>query len=530
MRLILEGGAGIPAVQCGGTLTPALELGVRQDGGDAETGTGMEAGARISFKRQGLAVEGAVRTLLSHEDEEYGEWGASASVRLEPGKDGRGLSFSVEPSWGATGSAAERLWGLDDTRGLAPEGEFEAGRRIDAEVGYGLAVFDGRFTGTPEFGLGLSDGNREYRIGWRLSPGGGRDRSARVLRDPHGGRPEDCLPGGGGEPVRGGAGGAVLTDRRHDPVGGFLAQVEEYLEDSGMAPSTFGILAAGDQSLVLALRRGRVCRIAAIPVDWTIPQGVASEMATTGLLRVACRREVRKLEAKAASAFRRHPRGRESDDVMTQEGRRPSKAFLVLGIAAGLAACGGGGGSSVPGETVTPPATHAQEITITPLANHAPRIVGTIPAQTLTENGTALSVDIAPYFRDPDGDLLTYSVTSSDPAIVTASISGDLMTLDPVSAGAASITVTVSDGNASALQTVFATVPGAPRTVHRHQRRFSSRQKDQHHQHQHHRLHWGRSYLQSRNHSCSLSHNRCHCRYHNHNLSLSLSRNHGNRG
>ena len=172
MRLILEGERAYRLTN-GGTLTPALELGVRRDGGDAETGTGIETGARITFKRQGLAVEGAVRTLLSHEDEEYGEWGASASIRLEPGRDGRGLSFSVAPSWGATGSAAERLWGLDDTRGLAPEGEFEAGRRIDARVGYGLPVSGGRFTGTPEFGLGVSDGAREYRIGWRLSPVGG---------------------------------------------------------------------------------------------------------------------------------------------------------------------------------------------------------------------------------------------------------------------------------------------------------------------------------------------------------------------
>ena len=172
MRLILEGERAY-RLPDGGTITPALELGVRRDGGDAETGTGIETGARITFKRQNLAVEGAVRTLLSHEDEEYGEWGASASIRLEPGRDGRGLSFSVAPSWGATGSAAERLWGLDDTRGLAPDGEFEAGRRIDARVGYGLPVFGGRFTGTPELSMGLSDGAREYRIGWRLSPVGG---------------------------------------------------------------------------------------------------------------------------------------------------------------------------------------------------------------------------------------------------------------------------------------------------------------------------------------------------------------------
>ena len=73
LRLILEGERAY-RLPDGGTITPALELGVRRDGGDAETRTGIEAGARILFKRQGLAVEGAVRTLLSHEDEEYGEW------------------------------------------------------------------------------------------------------------------------------------------------------------------------------------------------------------------------------------------------------------------------------------------------------------------------------------------------------------------------------------------------------------------------------------------------------------------------
>ena len=49
--------------------------------------------------------------------------------------------------------------------------------------------------------------------------------------------------------------------RRQDPVTGFLEQVEDHLEGTGMAASTFGILAAGDSSLVLALRKGRVCRL-----------------------------------------------------------------------------------------------------------------------------------------------------------------------------------------------------------------------------------------------------------------------------
>ena len=35
-------------------------------------------------------------------------------------------------------------------------------------MGYGFGVFGERFTTTPEAGLGLSGGHREYTLGWRL--------------------------------------------------------------------------------------------------------------------------------------------------------------------------------------------------------------------------------------------------------------------------------------------------------------------------------------------------------------------------
>ena len=37
-------------------------------------------------------------------------------------------------------------------------------------MGYGLPLFDGAFTGTPNLGFGLSDaGARDWRLGWRLT-------------------------------------------------------------------------------------------------------------------------------------------------------------------------------------------------------------------------------------------------------------------------------------------------------------------------------------------------------------------------
>ena len=94
----------------------------------------------------------------------------SATARLDPGDRGRGLSLSLAPTIGATSSATERLWGERDARGLAPGGRFEASRGLEAEAGYGLPLFGGRLTGTPNVGLGLADGGaRDWRLGWRLT-------------------------------------------------------------------------------------------------------------------------------------------------------------------------------------------------------------------------------------------------------------------------------------------------------------------------------------------------------------------------
>ena len=169
-RLVLEGSRAF-ALEGDGTLTPAFEVGVRQDGGDAETGAGIELGARLRYTRPGVTVEGAVRGLVAHEEAGYEEWGASGTIRIDPSTSGRGLSFRLTPAWGHAGSAAERLWGLGDARGLAPDAEVEAGQRLDAELGYGVGAHPGVVT--PFASAGLADGGaRRLRLGarWALGP------------------------------------------------------------------------------------------------------------------------------------------------------------------------------------------------------------------------------------------------------------------------------------------------------------------------------------------------------------------------
>ena len=139
VRVALEGSRAF-ATGSGGMFTPTLELGVRHDAGDAETGTGVEvaAGLRYVDLAQGLTVEGNVRGLLTHSDEGYEEWGASGSVRLDPGVSGRGVSLSIGSVWGAASGGVEQLWSTGTTSGLALEDEFKAEGRLQTELGYGL--------------------------------------------------------------------------------------------------------------------------------------------------------------------------------------------------------------------------------------------------------------------------------------------------------------------------------------------------------------------------------------------------------
>ncbi len=121
--------------------------------------------------------------------------------------------------------------------------------------------------------------------------------------------------------------------------------------------------------------------------------------------------------------------------------------------------------------------TQANCRTTGPGSNSPPQTVGSISDVALKLNGTGLSFSAAPYFRDPDGDELSYTVVSSDTRVVTvspASGTGSLkFTVVPVSGatGDATVTITASDPSGeSATQSFDVSVtrdppPGPPTSV-----------------------------------------------------------------
>ncbi len=152
----------------GTSITPWAELGARHDGGDGETGAGLELGGGLRYRvpQVGLMAEGYGRWLAVHEGT-LQEWGVGAMVSIDPGMDGGGLSATVTPSWGETASGIQRLWQY----GAANPTHYGASRgQLDAQLGYAFPVFRGRSVLTPFAAVNLAgDDARGYRLGGSLA-------------------------------------------------------------------------------------------------------------------------------------------------------------------------------------------------------------------------------------------------------------------------------------------------------------------------------------------------------------------------
>ena len=176
----------------GAALTPSLEIGVRHDGGDAETGFGLDLGGGLALSdpKRGLQAELRGRGLLTHESKGFRDLGFSGSLAWEgnPGSD-RGAKLRLTQTVGGSSSGgADALLSRTTLEGLAANDDGEGGddelksRRLELKFGYGLSAFGDRFTWTPEVGVDLSDTGRDYSLGWRLVLGGsGSDGGALEL-------------------------------------------------------------------------------------------------------------------------------------------------------------------------------------------------------------------------------------------------------------------------------------------------------------------------------------------------------------
>jgi hypothetical protein len=87
--------------------------------------------------------------------------------------------------------------------------------------------------------------------------------------------------------------------------------------------------------------------------------------------------------------------------------------------------------------------------------NLPPEVIGTVPFQEMIEEADGLTIDLNTLFSDPENEPLTFGAQSSNPTLVSATVNGNILTVSPVKRGDSYITLSASDGQNEAVETIF---------------------------------------------------------------------------
>ncbi len=169
-------------------LTPALELGLRHDGGAGPGGLGLEAGGALRYAGGPLTLRGQARALVGRGG--YREWGLSGTAEWRARTDGRGLMLRLAPGLGSAQSGIGQLWaqGLRDKTHGAPQ----QAARLDASLSYAWDAPGHRGRITPYLALHRQQAAAAYRLGARWdAPSGFSLRLAGERNAGYAGAPAD---------------------------------------------------------------------------------------------------------------------------------------------------------------------------------------------------------------------------------------------------------------------------------------------------------------------------------------------------
>ncbi|MCY4093565.1 MAG: hypothetical protein OXG05_00405 [Gammaproteobacteria bacterium] len=170
IRVGLEGSFRTETGQ-GGMLEPFGQVSLRSDGGDGDTGTGIEVAGGVRMTSSTFTLEIQGRTLAMHGADEYSESGFSLMAKLNPSASMTGVAVTIAPRWGADALGNGMLWqddlkvGSANTYGaLTGFGNAGANKSIDAQIGYGMLVANEQYLLTPFVDFGVTDGDRREML------------------------------------------------------------------------------------------------------------------------------------------------------------------------------------------------------------------------------------------------------------------------------------------------------------------------------------------------------------------------------
>ncbi len=149
--------------------TPGIEVGIRHDDGDAESGYGVDIGTSLAFADAEGTLSGQVRArgLITHEDGGLEQFGVSGTLAWDPKPSSqRGPSLTLSHSMGASAfGGMSALLEQANMTSLPQEGKAV---HLQLKAGYGMGLQGGRYVLLTELGLGQAPHQQDYELGVRM--------------------------------------------------------------------------------------------------------------------------------------------------------------------------------------------------------------------------------------------------------------------------------------------------------------------------------------------------------------------------
>ena len=156
----------------GSTLTPFGQLNLRADGGDGDTGSGLEFTGGLKLNQGMYSLELTGRTFETRGERPYTESGVSMTATVKPSLDGTGFSATLSPKWGSNSDVGNAIWRNLSLRDLGFGRTHQSTERqlhLNTQLGYGFLVAQERYLLTP-FVLHARhrEGHQQSQIGAQL--------------------------------------------------------------------------------------------------------------------------------------------------------------------------------------------------------------------------------------------------------------------------------------------------------------------------------------------------------------------------
>ncbi|MDR6879531.1 Ig-like domain-containing protein [Bacillus sp. 3255] len=102
------------------------------------------------------------------------------------------------------------------------------------------------------------------------------------------------------------------------------------------------------------------------------------------------------------------------------------------------------------------------DVLVTDPAANQPPVLSAVPTRTVVQGSPPLTMDLANYFTDPEGDVLSFKAISDDTSVADVSLNGSLLSISPGLIGTTTVTASVYDGTNPWLKSSFKVIVKRP--------------------------------------------------------------------